>query len=91
MTYISLLSKTQELVTMLEDKNISIQEICDTVFYQELTMTDIDKASKIIRKKYGKKEITYYKFPVLPDCEYAYQAHSQCVCLHPYVRPKFVL
>lgn len=89
MTYISLLDKTRDLLEMLEDNSISIQELIEQIFYNELTMKDIDKANKVIIKKYGKKNITIHKFPVIPNCEYAYTAHSNCLCLYTYVRPKF--
>ena len=89
MTYISLLSKNIELTELLQNRNITIQKICIEVMNNELTMKDIDKANKIILKKYGKKNITYHKFPVNPNCEYAFTSHSQCVCLYNYIRPKF--
>ena len=89
MTYISLLSKTSNLVELLIDSGTTIYEIVTAITENELTMKDIDKASKIILKRYGKKNITYHKLPVDLECEYAYTAHSQCICLHKYIRPKF--
>jgi len=89
MAYISLLNNTKNLVELLTNKNITIQEICIEVVEKELTMKDVDKANKIIYKQYGKKNISYHKFPVDLRCEYAATAHNQCLCLYTYIRPNF--
>lgn len=86
MTYISLLNNTTNLVELLENINLSTQELVERIFENEVTMNDIDKANKIIIKKHGKENIKFYKLPVIENCEYACTAHSQCVCLYKYAR-----
>jgi hypothetical protein len=78
-----------DLVHLLENKNLTNKELVYTLMEgNDLTMKDIDKANKIILKKY-KKNIKIYHFPADNDCLYAGTAHNECLCLYTYYRPKF--
>lgn len=87
-SYIPLLKNN--LIEDLENENLSRNELVNRFLENDkISMKDIDKANKKIIKKYGKNNVKSYKFPVQPGCSYAYQAHSQCLCLYVFYRPKF--
>lgn len=83
-----LLNNNNDLVLLLENFDISQQELVyHLIEGSKYSMEDLNKASSIIIKKYGKKNVKSYKLPAVNDCEYAYSAHSNCICLHIYYRP----
>lgn len=79
--------KEEKIVTLLEKQELSMTYVIQEIMNLNVTMKDIDKANKILLKKYSKKGLKSYKFPAKSNCEYANEAHSNCICLYMYYRP----
>ena len=83
-------SSIDKIVNILSNNTLTTNEVIYEILKncnKETLQEDLYSASKIIIKKYGKKNVIFFKFPVDNYCPYAKTAHNECACLSKYCRP----